>query len=46
LLDLLALNFQVPDLVVNIAIGLGIFVGLGLVIRENVQGAERGITRD
>jgi hypothetical protein len=46
LLDLLALNFQVPDAVVYLAIGLGIAVALGLVVRENVQGAERGISRD
>jgi hypothetical protein len=46
LLDLIALNFQFPDFIVNVAIGLGILVGFGLVIRENIQGAERGISHD
>ena len=42
-MDLLALNFQVPDMVVYVAIGLGIVTAVGLVIRENLQGAETGI---
>lgn len=42
-MDLLALNFQVPDMVVYGAIGLGIVTAVGLVIREQVQGGETGI---
>jgi hypothetical protein len=42
-MDLLALNFQVPDMVVYVAIGLGIVTAVGLVIREQVQGGETGI---
>jgi hypothetical protein len=35
MLDLLAINFQFPDFVVNVALGLGITVSVGLVLREN-----------
>jgi hypothetical protein len=42
-MDLLAINitnFHMPDSVVLAAIGLGVLVAMGLVIREKAQGAE------
>jgi hypothetical protein len=42
-IDLLSLSFEFSESLVVTAIGLGIFVAFGLIIRERVQGAERGV---
>jgi len=45
LLDVFAINFQFPDMVVYAAIGLGLATAVGLVIREQVQGGETGVSK-
>jgi hypothetical protein len=45
LLDLISMSFEFSESTVLVALGLGIIVAIGLIIREKVQGSERGISR-
>jgi hypothetical protein len=44
-LDLISMSFEFSESTVLLALGLGIVVAIGLIIREKVQGSERGISR-
>lgn len=44
-LDLISMPFEFSESTVLMALGLGVVVAIGLIIREKLQGSERGISR-